>query len=108
QPRKSRPCTTAVSRGCRPQAYAPFPPTNSGERTRLACLVSASRRNRLSFKCDWECRVQLRGKVRDRETRSPARVDACAPQSFAFTLFGRWRRVARCSGAFARLVATHP
>ena len=38
-----------------------------------------------------EHRVQRRGKVRDRETRSPAREDACAPQSFAFALWGRLR-----------------
>ena len=38
QPRKSRPCTTAVSPACRPQAYASSPPINSRERTRLACF----------------------------------------------------------------------
>ena len=38
QPRKSRPCTTAVSPAFRPQAYASSPPINSQERTRLACF----------------------------------------------------------------------
>ena len=51
---------------------------------------------RLSFKCDSEFRVQRRGKVRDRETRSPAREDACAPQSFASALFGRFYSCCRC------------
>jgi len=53
---------------------------------RLACLVSAQRQNRLSFDRESQSRVGRKGKVRDRETRSPDTRDACATQTSAFTL----------------------
>ena len=44
-------------------------------------LVSASRRNNLSFESELRGRVKRNGKVRDRETRSPDTRDACATQA---------------------------
>jgi hypothetical protein len=52
----------------------------SGERTPPGVLVSASRRNELSFLSQRKDE-RMQGKVRDRETRSPARLKVCAPRN---------------------------
>ena len=89
RPRKSRPCTTAVSPACRLQAYASSPPINSGERTRLACRFGASPKR--SFECDSSTDRTQRKSSRSRDALASTRGRVRSPE-FRIALFG----LARC------------